>query len=272
MQVIAKQPPAKVSFPKISVSRIILPSEHGSWSLLFEPLLTGFAIAFSPASPWVALMTIGAFFARQALKTCVLARKNHPLAKTAGKFLSLFVLIAGAGFFGVVVNSSPWAFFPLLVATPLATQQLVLDISTRGRSLVAELAGAVAISSSIAVMALADEIGLPGSIALWVVLTGRFVPSILYVRNRLLIEKGKRVDRISPNLAHVVSSLIVTVLAAVGLASFFTVGVFVFLLIRSMIGLSGIRKGTNAMVIGIWEVVFGALTIASIIAGYYAGI
>ena len=262
----------KASHPEIPIARIVLPPEHGSWSLLLEPLVTGFAIAFSPAVPWIALMTVGAFFGRQPLKWRVLAGKNSPVARMAEKCFLLFFLITLVGAIGVALNAGTWAFFPLAVAAPMAIQQLVLDISTRGRSLIAELAGAVAISSSVAVMVVAAGLGLPSAIALWVVFACRFVPSILYVRNRLLLEKGKRAVRTLANVAHLVALLIVTAFAIIGLASFFTLAVFVFLLIRSLYGLAKAPNGTKAMVIGIWEVIFGALMVASIVVGYYAGI
>jgi hypothetical protein len=258
--------------PVIPVSRIVLPPEHGSWSLLFEPLAVGLAIAYSHSAIWVALVAIGAFFARQPLKTRVLARKNAAAARIAEKFLLIFGSVAVAGIIGLAISTTAWAFFPLIVAAPLAVQQLVLDISTRGRSLTAEIAGAAAIASSVAVIAIADGFALPSATALWVTLTGRFVPSILFVKNRLLLEKGKKFDRFSPNIAHLSSLLIVAAFALLGLASFLTVGVFVLLSARSIYGLAGTRRGTKAMVIGIWEVVFGVLTVTSMIAGYYAGI
>ena len=108
--------------------------------------------------------------------------------------------------------------------------------------------------------------------ALWAVLVGRFIPSILYVRNRLLLEKGQNFDRVSPTIAHATSFLICLVFALLGLASFLIVAVFCLLLARAVYGLFGGRTGTKAMVIGIWEVVYGVLTIAAIIVGHYAGI
>jgi hypothetical protein len=138
--------------------------------------------------------------------------------------------------------------------------------------MLAEIAGAAAISSSVAVIALASGFGLPAAMALWAIFVCRFIPSILYVRNRLLLEKGKPFERVSPNVAHLLSFFVVLGLALIGFASFLTVGVFGLLLVRSVTGLYGGAKGTKAMVIGVWEVIFGFLTVVSIIAGYYAGI
>ena len=71
--------------PSIPVSRIVLPTEHGSWSFLLEPIVVGFVLAFSAATPWIALMAVGAFFVRQPLKTAFLAN----LAFTGSMVMSL---------------------------------------------------------------------------------------------------------------------------------------------------------------------------------------
>lgn len=78
----------------------------------------------------------------------------------------------------------------------------------------------------------------------------RFVPSILHVRNTLLLEKGKKCDRVTPLVAHVAALVAVTILAAAGFASFLTVGIFAFLLARSVHGLSSSRVKMKAMQIG----------------------
>jgi hypothetical protein len=47
---------------------------------------------------------------------------------------------------------------------------------------------------------------------------------------------------------------------------------FAFLMLRSIHGLSPYRIKMKAMKIGIWEVVYGTLTVATIIAGYRIGL
>ena len=153
----------------------------------------------------------------------------------------------------------------------LFSRQFYLDLFRQGRSVWAELAGSAAISSSAAMLALAGGHGWTFAIALWAIFIARFVPSILYVRSRLLLEKGKAFDRTGPVLAHAAALIAVAVLAWAGLASILTTGMFAFLLGRSIVGLSDNRVKMKAMKIGIWEVIYGALTLASIIIGYYAG-
>lgn len=257
--------------PQISTSRIILPTEHGSWSFLFEPIVVGFALAFSASAPWIALMAIGAFFARQPLKTAYLARKNKAVSGTATKYVLIFAALMAVGAIGTAMTSDAWVFYPFAVAAPLAIQQIVLDLSRRSRNLLAELTGAVAISSSIAAIALAGGLGWPAAVALWAVFVCRFIPSILYVRNRLLLEKGKPYERLQPIVSHIISLVVMVALAVVGFSSWLTVGMFAFLAARCVHGLSSYRVKMKAMRIGVWEVIYGTLTVVSLIVGYYIG-
>ena len=258
--------------PQIPTSRIILPTEHGSWSFLFEPIVVGSALAFSATAPWIALIMIGAFFARQPLKTAYIARKNPVVSGTATKFVILFGALALTGLIGAVLSADAWwVFYPFAVAAPLALQQTALDLSKKSRDLLAELTGAVAISSSVAAIALAGGLGWPAAVALWAVFVGRFIPSILYVRNRLLLEKGKPYERVQPIASHFISLLMIIGLAMIGFASWLTVGMFAFLAARCIHGLSPYRVKMKAMKIGVWEVIYGTLTVVSIIAGYYIG-
>ena len=258
--------------PQIPTSRIILPTEHGSWSFLFEPIVVGCALAFSAAAPWIALIMIGAFFARQPLKTAYVARKNPVVSGTATKLVIVFGALALAGAIGAALTADGWwVFYPFAVAAPLALQQAVLDLSKKSRDILAELTGAVAISSSVAAIALAGGLGWPAAVALWAVFVGRFIPSILYVRNRLQLEKGKQFDRAQPIASHLISLLMIVGLAMIGFASWLTVGMFLFLAIRCVHGLSPYRAKMKAMKIGVWEVIYGTLTVVSIIVGYYIG-
>lgn len=258
--------------PRIALRRILLPVEHGAWSLLIEPLIVGCAVAASAASPWIVLMVTGAFFARQPIKVFSLSLNNPNAASRSLLFSILFITIAAVGLFGTVLFSSTQVLLPLIVAGPLAVQQLYADVSGRSRSSSAEIFGAVAVGSSVAMLTFAG--GYPWSVAisLWLVFACRFVPSILYVRNRLLLEKGKPHDRIWPAFAHLAGLVVVGCMAFIGVASWLTLIVFTLLLARSTAGLSSHRTKMKAMRIGVWEVLYGILIVLSMIVGHYLGI
>lgn len=258
--------------PRIPMSRILLPTEHGSWSFLLEPLIVGCAVAPSAAAPWIVLMFASAFFGRQPLKVYFLSPAGSEASRLGIRYAAGFAAVAATGLIAAAWQSGFSTLVPLAIAAPLGLQQIFADAARKGRSLLAELAGAVAISSSSALLAVAGGFSWPAALALWAVFACRFVPSVLYVRNRLLLEKGKPYFQASPVAAHAFAVAAVAALASVSLASWLTVGMFIFLLMRSAFGLSSRRTKMKAMLIGVWEVIYGILTIISIIAGHYAGI
>jgi hypothetical protein len=234
-------------------------------------MIVGAAIAWSAAAPWIMLTVLAAFFARQPLKVYWLSRRNPPVAALSLRFLLLFLTAAAVGLVGIA-RTAPEALYPLVLALPIAAQQSYADLARRSRSLAAELAGAVAISSSAAMLALAGGLALPVAVGLWLLFACRSVPSILYVRNRLLLEKGKAYDMVLPGVSHVLAVCVTTLLWSAGFASALTLAVFVFLTVRSVVGLSTYRTKMKAMKIGIWEVIYGAVTIGSMIVGFYLGV
>jgi cytochrome b561 len=258
----------------IRLRQIALPTEHGGWGILLEPLVAGLAIAFSPAAPWIALLTIGAFLARQPLKVLItdrLGMRNHERAAAAFGFVVLYSGIFAAGLAGTLATTGPRPLLPFVFIIPFAVLQIHSDVFGRRRQLIPELTGAVSISASVAVIALAAGLPWVNAVALWMIFVSRFVPSILYVRNRLLLEKGKEFSRVAPTLAHVAALLLVAILAIYGLSPFLTVFAMLLLLYRAASGLSPNRRKMRAMQIGVWETIYGTLTVVSVVAGHFAG-
>jgi hypothetical protein len=256
----------------VRIKAIALPIEHGSWGFLLEPLVAGLLIACSPSAPWISLMVIGAFLARRPLKILLSdwqAKRNLPQTDMALKFTALYSVIAVIGLIGSLALAPISSFLPFAIIAPLAAYQIYCDVSRQSRELIAELTGSIAISSSVAVIALAGGWSFPAAAALWGIFIARLIPSILYVRNRLRLEKGKDFSRVLPISAHIGALLCVSALAFYGLSPFLTVAVFAILLGRSIVGLSAYRRKVKAMRIGVWEVAYGALVVLTIVAGYY---
>ena len=260
---------------KINVKAIALPIEHGSWGFVFEPLTAGLLVAFSPAALWVALTVVGAFLTRQPLKVLLndwQAKRDLPQTAVARKFVLIYGAIFTVGLLGSLYFVPKYAFLPFLFILPLAAYQIYCDASRKSRELLPELTGAIAISSSVAVIALADGWTLAAASALWAIFVARLIPSILYVRNRLKLEKGKDYSRALPILSHIIAFTLVGALAYFKLSPLLTVLMFAVLLGRAVIGLSPYRSKIKAMRIGVWEVVYGTLTALSVVIGYYLNI
>jgi hypothetical protein len=261
-----------VKRPAVNVKTIALPIEHGSWGFVFEPLTAGLLIAFSASAPWIALLVVGAFLTRQPLKVLLNGRQQQralPQTPVAQKFVLIYGAIFTLGLLGSLYFVPTNAFSPFLFILPLAAYQIYCDASRKSRQLLPELTGAVAVSSSVAAIALADGWTFPASLALWAIFVARLIPSILYVRNRLLLEKGKPHSMVVPALSHVAALALVGALAFYGLSPWLTAFMFAVLLGRGVIGLSKYRTRIKAMRIGVWEVVYGTLTALSVVVGHY---
>ncbi len=258
----------------IRIRQIAIPTEHGGWSFLLEPIVGALAIAFSLGGLWISLLTVSAFLCRQPLKILIADRIGMRVwerAKAAIVFLLAYAAIFLIGLLGTIVNIGWEPLLPFAFVLPLVAYQIFNDVSRRGRQLLPEVSGAVSISASAAAIALAGGLAWPLAASLWVIFVARSIPSILYVRNRLLLEKGKPYFRTAPTLAHISAFAIVGVLTYFELSSFLAAVVMLVLLWRSVEGLSPGRKKLKAMQIGIWEVVYGSITVLFVAVGYRFG-
>ena len=254
--------------------QIALPSEHGAWGFLLEPLVVSLAIGYSTAGLFLAIMTIGSFLARQPLKVLIIDRlgqKNNERAAAAFKFLVIFGSIAAAGLAASVYLAGIGPLAPFAVILPLAAVQIYFDGSRKSRGLLPELMGAISISSSAAAILLAGGSTHIEAAAIWMIMIARLIPSIIYVRNRLRLEKGKHHSMTITIAVHAAAIITVSVFAYNGLASLLVVGVMCFLLYRAAIGLSPYRRKMKAMQIGVREVIYGVMTVAAIVIGHYTG-
>lgn len=257
---------------KVPAKSIALPVEHGAWGFLFEPALAGLIIAPSPAAPFILLLFVGAFLARQPVKFLIgdlQQGRRLPRTALAIRFAAMYGGIALIGFVGMLLTAPTYALFPLAVVTPLVVYLIAQDVSRRSRGLLPELTGAMALALSITVFALADGWDYAVAFVLWILMVARLIPSVLYVRSRLRIEKGKDYSVAAPISAHALALVAVVGLYLMGPASLLTALMATFLLGRSVYGLSRYRQILKAKTIGIWEVVYGVLFALSIVLGHY---
>jgi hypothetical protein len=239
--------------------------------MVAEPVVAALAVAFSFAGVSIAVAFFGAFLIRQPLKVLLAERaagRRLPQGGAARRYIAVYAIIFAMGAIGSVLLASPFSFLPLLLAAPLAAVQIYYDSARQSRKLAPELAGAVAISSSAAVIALAGGWAFAGAAALWAILVCRSVPSIFYVRERLLLEKGKAFVYYAPVLFAAGAVAVAVLLVLYGLAPWLVPVVMAVLFIRTAIGLSKFSKRRKAMQIGVFEVIFGTVTVLAIVLGY----
>jgi hypothetical protein len=261
--------------PAYRVKAIALPNEHGSWGMLFEPLIAGLVVAWSPAAPFVALVFVGTFLTRQPLKVYIadrIAGRVRPHTMPAMKLAAVFSIIILIGLAGLFLTANGAALWLFVAVIPAGVVPILYDVAGKSRRVVPEIVGAVVLSSSAAVSVLAAEGSMAGAAALWLVFVCRMVPSLLYVRERLRLEKGKPFSYLIPVLSHAAALAIVVLLISRGLVSSLLIIVFTVLLTRALSGLSRFRQRLRAMQIGVLEMIYGLLVVVAVIVGHYANI
>jgi hypothetical protein len=266
---------SEIARPPRNIKSFALPHEHGSWGFLLEPLVAGIFLAPATNTIWIVLLFIGAFLLRQPLRFLVpdlLEKKNLPRTAIAGKFVLLFGIIFVSGLIGTILFVNRLALTPFAFVVPFAIFQIYSDAKRQSRDLIPEIGGAAAIASSIAVLAIAKDESLVNGFALWLIMLARLIPSVLYVRSRLRLEKGKSFAKFPPIASHTFSCLILLALAWWKLAPWLIVLMSVVLLVRAVAGLSRFRKPAKAKWIGIWEVIYGGLFVAALVCGKNFGI
>lgn len=244
---------------------IALPTEHGGWGFLFEPLVAGLAIAPSPGGALIALAFILGFLTRQPLKFALqdaLRRRSYPRTRWCVIFAASYAIAALLALTAAVMVSGPIILVPLGLVAPLGVMQILYDANNRSRVLLPELGGAVAMTSSAAAIAIAGHMRMLAAFALAGVLVARAVPSIVYVRTLLQRAHGKEASS-WPSLALHAMAILAVALIGTRLAA----AAMCVLFLRATWHLA--RPVLPAKTIGWREITFGAISVALIVSGFY---
>lgn len=180
----------------------------------------------------------------------------------------LYLTIGTALFAAALVFSANQFVLPLLMATPLALVQVAHDWTARRRVLLAELAGASAISSLAAAIALAGGWSARASFVLWAIMTARVLPAIFHVRTCLKRRHGLTAGPGPMMVSHLLALLGVLGCAMAGILSSWVALAMVLLFMRTAIGFA-ISRRVTAKQLGFSEIVFGAMTIVIVAGSYY---
>ncbi len=251
--------------PAMPWRRILMPSEHGSWAFLAEPILLGLLVRWSGAGALLALAAVAAFFARQPLRLLVGDRRRgrrYPRTRQAERAFALLALAGAAALAGGCLLGRGRPLFVLGLAAPVAAAALAFDLSPRSREAAAETLAPAALAAVAAAIAVAGGAGLGLALGLWAVLVARAVPAVLYVRARLRLDRGEPAGIDAPLLAHVAALLAMAVLAAQGRVPRLAAVALGVLVVRAAWGLSPSRPRWRTAWLGASEIGFGLLTVA----------
>jgi hypothetical protein len=188
-----------------------VPSEHGGWGLTLEPVLLGLLVAPSIAGAALGVAAFLAFLVRTPLKlVAVDVRRDRWLDRSRLALrIAVVELVVMAAMVVVAVSMAGWTWLvPAALAAPLVGVELWFDVRSRGRHLVPELCGSIGIASVAAVIVVAS--GEAGSIAagVWLVLAGRAVGAIPFVRTQIMRLRRGETSRRPSDLAQVAAVLV----------------------------------------------------------------
>lgn len=193
--------------PAAPVAPVFLPKEHGSWSLVLEPLTLGLLVAPSSAGGALTAAALAGFFARRPVKALFAPAATR--RREAGRAVLIFCVLGIAGLSLVLVLGGIAPLWPLLLAAPLGALFAWFDAQNGSRAAAAEVAGSAAFALVPAALATLAGWSAGPALALAALALTRSVPTVLTIRTSLRIAKGEQADFIL--------SLLVAAGAAVGL-------------------------------------------------------
>ncbi|MFO7588718.1 MAG: YwiC-like family protein [Gemmatimonadota bacterium] len=252
-----------------------LPSEHGGWSFLAEPIAAGLLVAPSGAGLAIALATVAAFLVRHPARIWWKNRARtdpSPRHAAARAVAAAYGLLATLALGAAGLLAGPGALVPFAVAAPFVLVFAVFDLRYESRRLLPEILAPAAIAVAAPAIALADGWSGPSACALWALLALRAVPTVLYVRARLRLEKEKPADRVAAVGAHAAALAGGAALAVAGLAPALPAAGLALLLGRAAVGLSSRRKRARPKQVGLSEIAWGSLFVLLIALGYRLGL
>jgi hypothetical protein len=195
-------------------------------------------------------------------------RKRYARTKAAERVMLVYSAVAVIGLVGAVALAGPEILVPFILMLPLAAIMFIGYAQNRGRDLLPELSGAAALAVTASGMALADGQSASLALALWIILNARNIPSILYVRARLRLEKEKPYSLALVLIANLIGVGSVLALIVSDLAPILSFVALLILAARAVVGLSPYRRRVRTQTIGFLEIGYGLITVILTAAGY----
>jgi hypothetical protein len=248
------------------IVKMILPKEHGSWSLALEPVVFGLLVAFSAAGVALAMAAVAGFFIRRPLK--IAFREDEPeRRKIACAAIFIFGAIAFAGLSLAAKIAGVEKLWPLFPAALAGLIFAGFDLRNEARAEAAELSGAIAFAILPAAFASLAGWKFFAATALALVMLSRSVPTVLLVRAYLRRAKH-RPSTMTPSVVAAIAAFVLVFLLALFRVAPWIVAGFFFLMAGWTVYLATCRARFAAKTIGIVEAIFGAAVVLGSALGW----
>jgi hypothetical protein len=247
---------------RLSIRPLALPSEHGGWGFVLEPVVLALLVAPSWAGVMIGMAAVAAFLARHPLRLAAgdwMRRRRFPRTIVCERLVLVYGAATIAAIAVGVSVAGPRVLLPFAVAAPFGLAQFAFDVRNRGRAVWSELAGASAAGASAAAIALAGGLTTSLAATLWLLMTLRSIPAIVFVRAVL-----KHESRSLAIALHVGAVIIALVLWQQRLAPVAAIAAMLVLLVRALIP----AKTERPQRVGMRELAYGVITVLVIGGGY----
>lgn len=194
---------------------LVMPKEHGSWSLAFEPIALGLLCAPSPGGAWLALGVAAGFFCRRPLRIAWCDHREER-RRAAGGALARCAAIATIATGVAVAMAGPGWLVWLMPSAILGALFLRFDLRNGGREEAAEVAGTMAFALLPAAFATIGGWSAYGAIALGLVMLSRALPTVIFVRAAVRGRKQGCYDFRRAFFSAALALLVTSALAGVG--------------------------------------------------------
>ncbi len=247
---------------------LLLPKEHGSWSLAFEPVALGLLVAPSWAGAALALAATAGFFLRRPLKLAVTLPSDDPRRAAARPWVAVLLLAAVTGLAGAARLGAFAALWPLLLAAPCGLLFVWFDLRQGMREAEAELAGSAAFAVLTAAFATLAGWSGAAALALAAVMLARSVPTVVTVRTFLRLGKGRPASPWPAFTATAGALALITALAHRELVPVAAIIVAAALTLRTAWLVTALRPAWPAKRVGILEAALGVVMLATLAIAY----
>ena len=248
---------------------LLLPKEHGSWSLAFEPVALALLVAPSGAGLALAAAVAAGFFTRRPLKLALTLPAADPRRTSATVLAAVGAALAGAAVLMSAALGDWHGLWPLLLAAPFGAAFLWFDLRNEMREAEAELAGSIAFALTPAAFATLAGWAPAPALALAGLTLARSVPTVLVVRTYLRLNKGQTAT-LFPALATATGALLL--ILALGWSRLVPVAAVGLGLVFWLRGwwLVAVRPAWTARRVGLFEAGLGLAGVAVLALAYGA--
>jgi hypothetical protein len=202
--------------------------------------------------------------------TDLVRRRWLPRTKVASTVAAVYGVVTLLSVAAALLTADAPFWPPYLMAAPLALYAMYEDAHSRGRTLGAELAGSIAMGSTVAAIALADGWEMGPALGLWLVLAMRSLASIVLVRGQIRRVHGRPARERVVYGIQLAAVAVVAVAAVSGIVPWLSVVAIAALGIVAYVSLT--RPPVAAKVVGWTQIVVGLFVVLLTAVGSWLGV